>query len=549
VKAPPSETIRAALAEAASQLGASTVDVAVERPRDPTHGDLATNLALTLAKTLGEKPRAIAERLVANIQLPSGLVRKMEIAGPGFINFFLAEAQVVGALPALLAAGSTYGRSDVGQGRPVNVEFVSANPTGPLHVGHGRQAALGDAIASLLEWTGWRVSREFYYNDGGGQITNLAHSVQARIAQLRGRSVEIPEGGYHGEYIREIAERYLAAHPKDAGGADLDAIRRFAVEALREEQDRDLQAFGVRFDVYSLESALYTDGKVDETERRLVAAGHTYEKDGARWLRTTDFGDDKDRVMRKSAAKGGDYTYFVPDVAYHVTKWERGFTRAINVQGADHHGTVLRVRVGLQALEMGIPDGYPEYVLHQMVTVMRGGEEVKISKRAGSYLTIRDLVDEVGRDAVRYFFLMRKSDTHFVFDVDLAKSQTEENPVFYVQMAHARMSGIFRVAARDPESVQAIGADLSSLTQPEEIELIKELAEFPETVQRAAAALEPNRLTTYLEGLARVAHAWYHKYRVLGEPEEAARLVLARAARQVLANGLTLLGIGAPERM
>ena len=549
MKAPPSETIRAALAEAASQLGASTVDVAVERPRDSTHGDLATNLALTLAKTLGEKPRAIAERLVANIQLPSGLVRKMEIAGPGFINFFLAEAQVVGALPGLLAAGSTYGRSDVGQGRPVNVEFVSANPTGPLHVGHGRQAALGDAIASLLEWTGWRVSREFYYNDGGGQITNLAHSVQARIAQLRGRSVEIPEGGYHGEYIREIAERYLAAHPKDAGGADLDAIRRFAVEALREEQDRDLQAFGVRFDVYSLESALYTDGKVDETERRLVAAGHTYEKDGARWLRTTDFGDDKDRVMRKSAAKGGDYTYFVPDVAYHVTKWERGFTRAINVQGADHHGTVLRVRVGLQALEMGIPDGYPEYVLHQMVTVMRGGEEVKISKRAGSYLTIRDLVDEVGRDAVRYFFLMRKSDTHFVFDVDLAKSQTEENPVFYVQMAHARMSGIFRVAARDPESVQAIGADLSSLTQPEEIELIKELAEFPETVQRAAAALEPNRLTTYLEGLARVAHAWYHKYRVLGEPEEAARLVLARAARQVLANGLTLLGIGAPERM
>src|SRR5438034_574795 len=461
------ETIRAALAHAASRLGAPPgVDVALERPRDPTHGDLATNLALALAKTLGQKPRAIAERLVATIELPRGLVRKTEIAGPGFINFFLEAAEVVGALPTILAAGAAYGRAAVGNRRPVNVEFVSANPTGPLHVGHGRQAALGDAV-----------------------------------------------------------------------------------DALREEQDRDLQAFGVRFDVYALESALYTSGKVDETEARLVAAGHTYEKDGARWLRTTDFGDDKDRVMRKSAEKGGDYTYFVPDVAYHVTKWERGFTRAINVQGADHHGTVLRVRVGLQALEMGIPDGYPEYVLHQMVTVMRGGEEVKISKRAGSYLTIRDLVDEVGRDAVRYFFLMRKSDTHFVFDVDLAKSQTEENPVFYVQMAHARMSGIFRVAARDPESVQAIGADLSSLTQPEEIELIKELAEFPETVQRAAAALEPNRLTTYLEGLARVAHAWYHKYRVLGEPEEVARLVLARAVRQVLANGLTLLGIRAPERM
>jgi arginyl-tRNA synthetase len=543
------DTIRTALAQAASRLGASGVEVTLERPRDAAHGDLATNLALTLAKTLGQKPRAVAEQLIAALDVPSGVVRKTEIAGPGFINFFLAEAHVVGALPAILAAGPAYGRTDVGQGRPVNVEFVSANPTGPLHVGHGRQAALGDAIASLLEWTGWRVTREFYYNDGGGQIANLARSVQARIAQLRGRAVEIPEGGYHGEYIREIAERYLVTYPADQEGKDLDAIRRSAVDALREEQDRDLQAFGVRFDVYALESALYTSGKVDETERRLVAAGHTYDKDGARWLRTTDFGDDKDRVMRKSAEKGGDYTYFVPDVAYHVTKWERGFSRAINVQGADHHGTVRRVRVGLQALEMGIPEGYPEYVLHQMVTVMKGGEEVKISKRAGSYMTIRELVDEVGRDAVRYFFLMRKSDTHFVFDVDLAKSQTEENPVFYVQMAHARMSGIFRVAAREPDAVTAAGVDLAVLTQPEEIELVKELADFPEMVQRAAAALEPNRITTYLEGLARIAHAWYHKYRVLGEPEEGARLVLARAVQQVLANGLALLGIRAPERM
>src|SRR3989442_8508925 len=375
-------------------------------------------------------------------------------------------------MPVLLASGQAYGRGTQCLARAVNVEFVSANPTGPLHVGHGRQAALGDAIASLLEWTGWKVTREFYYNDGGGQIANLARSVQARIAQLRGRDVEIPEGGYHGEYIREIAERYLTEHSEDPEGKDLDAIRRFAVDALRTEQDRDLQAFGVRFDVYALESALYTSGKVDETEERLVAAGHTYEKDGARWLRTTDFGDDKDRVMRKSAEKGGDYTYFVPDVAYHVTKWERGFTRAINVQGADHHSTVTRVRIGLQALEMGIPDGYPEYVLHQMVTVLKQGEEVKISKRAGSYVTVRDLADEVGRDAVRYFFLMRRSDSHFVFDIDLAKSQTEENPVFYVQMAHARMSGIFRVAARDPASVTPAGADWSLLTQAEEIDLM-----------------------------------------------------------------------------
>ena len=543
------DTLRAALAQAAAKLGAPDADVQLERPKDSAHGDVATNLALALAKTLKAKPRDVAGKLVAALDLPPGFVRKVEIAGPGFVNFFLAEALVVAVVPTVLAAGPAYGRSTVGASRPVNVEFVSANPTGPLHVGHGRQAALGDAIAALLEWTGWRVTREFYYNDAGAQIMNLARSVQTRILQRQGRDAAIPEGGYHGEYISELAERYVAQHPKDPDGADLEAVRRFAVAELRQEQDEDLRAFGVRFDVYFLESSLYEGGKVEETERRLAAAGHTYEKDGAHWLRTTDFGDDKDRVMRKSAEKGGDFTYFVPDVAYHVTKWERGFTRAINVQGADHHGTVRRVRIGLQALEMGIPDGYPEYVLHQMVTVMKGGEEVKISKRAGSYMTVRDLVEEVGRDAVRYFFLMRRSDSHFVFDVDLAKTQGEENPVYYVQMAHARLSGIFRVAGRTPESAMAEGVDLAVLDEPEELELIKELAEFPAIVDGAAAALEPHRITGYLEGLARIVHAWYHKYRVLGEPEEAARLVLARALRQVLANGLTLLGINAPERM
>ncbi len=547
MKAP--DLLRSALAQAAAKLGAPGAQVSLERPRDPTHGDLATNLALALAKTLKAKPRAVAEQLVGTLDLPPGVVRKVEIAGPGFINFFLADAQLHAVLPAVLAAGPAYGRGDVGQGRAVNVEFVSANPTGPLHVGHGRQAALGDAIAALLEWTGWRVTREFYYNDAGAQIMNLARSVQARIQQLRGRAALIPEGGYHGEYIRELAERYVAEHPGDPEGVDLDAVRQFTVRELRQEQDQDLQAFGVRFDVYSLESSLYATGKVEETERRLAAAGHTYEQDGARWLRTTDFGDDKDRVMRKSAEKGGDYTYFVPDVAYHVNKWERGFTRAINVQGADHHGTVRRVRIGLQALEMGIPEGYPEYVLHQMVTVMKGGEEVKISKRAGTYMTVRELVEEVGRDAVRYFFLMRRSDSHFVFDVDLAKTQGEENPVYYVQMAHARMCGIFRVADRPLESATPDGVDLAVLDEPEELDLMKVLADFPGLVAGAAAALEPHRVTGWLEGLARIAHAWYHKYRVLGEPEQAARLVLARAVRQVLANGLTLLGISAPERM
>ena len=545
------EPIGAALADAAARLGAPVVasDVELERPRDPAHGDVATNLALVLAKTLKAKPRAVAERLVAALELPPGLVRKIDIAGPGFINFFLAEAELAGVLETVLAAGERYGRSDAGLGKPVNVEFVSANPTGPLHVGHGRQAALGDAIASLLDWTGWRVTREFYYNDGGAQIMQLARSVQARIGERHGRPAAVPEGGYHGEYIRDIAERYLAAHPTDPEGADLDQVRRFAVQELRKEQDADLQALGVRFDVYFLESSLYTTSKVERTMGRLVAAGHTYEKDGALWLKTTDFGDDKDRVMRKRAEKGGEYTYFLPDVAYHVDKWERGFARAINVQGADHHSTVTRVRIGLQALELGIPAGYPEYVLHQMVTVMKGGAEMKLSKRAGSYLTVRELVDEVGRDAVRYFFLMRRGDSHLVFDVDLAKSQTEENPVFYVQMAHARLSGIFRVAGRAPETASPNGVNLAALDEPEELLLLKQLAEFPSVVAGAAAALEPHRVTGYLEGLARLAHAWYHKYRVLGEPEEAARLVLARAVRQVLANGLSLMGVGAPDRM
>jgi arginyl-tRNA synthetase len=544
------ELLSPALVRAAQHLGVSQVPAfKFETPRDRAHGDLATNLALILAPQLRRKPRDVADALVRALELPPGAVQRVEVAGPGFINFFFAEAQVAAVLPAVLAGGEPYGRSDAGRGQSVNVEFVSANPTGPLHVGHGRQAALGDAIASLLAWTGWRVTREFYYNDGGSQIMNLARSVQARIEELAGRSADLPEGGYHGEYVREIAQRYVAAHPADPHGADLEAVRHFAVAALRTEQDRDLQALGVAFDVHFLESSLYATGKVESTLRRLTAAGHTYEKDGALWLKTTDFDDDKDRVMRKRAEKGGDYTYFLPDVAYHVDKWERGFRRAINVQGADHHSTVTRVRIGLQALEMGIPAGYPEYVLHQMVTVMKGGTEMKLSKRAGSYVTVRELVDEVGRDAVRYFFLMRRGDSHLVFDVDLAKSQTEENPVYYVQMAHARMSGIFRVAGRAPDGTSADGVELGVLREPEELALMKELADFPALVAGAAAALEPHRITSYVEGLARLAHAWYHKYRVLGEPEETARLVLAAAVRRVLAHGLHLLGISAPDRM
>ncbi len=544
------DTIRAALVQAAARLGVSVTASAVEleRPRDPAHGDVATNLALALAKSLKQPPRAVAERLVAALELPPGPVRKVEIAGPGFINFFLAEAQLASVLEAILAAGERYGRSDPGNGVRVNVEFVSANPTGPLHVGHGRGAALGDAIAALLEGTGHAVVREFYVNDAGTQIDKLARSLWARVQQRVGREAQVPEGGYHGDYLIELAEGILAREGR--AFADLpqeEGIRRcrsIGVLSQRAEQDEDLREFGVKFDVICFESELYRDQLIERTLADLTRRGDTYEQDGALWLRTTAFGDDKDRVLRKS---DGTYTYLLPDIAYHRHKRERGFARAIDVWGADHHGYVPRLQAGMKAL------GYPEDFFHaeivQLVRVMRGGEEVRFSKRTGDFVMLRDLFEETGVDAARYFFLMRRGDSQFVFDVDLAKSQTEENPVFYVQMAHARMSGIFRVAARDPAAVRADGADLSVLDAPEEVDLMKELAEFPRVVEGAARTLEPHRITGYLEGLARLVHAWYHKYRVLGEPEEAARLVLAAGARQVLANGLRLLGISAPDRM
>lgn len=542
------EKIRAELVTAARELGADeAVDPIIERPRDPSLGDWTTNLAMTLARPLRKRPAEIAGLLRDRMRLADAGVERVDIAGPGFMNFWLDPARIAEGFREVLASGGSFGKSDTGHGVRVNVEFVSANPTGPLHVGHGRQAALGDAISTLLEWTGWNVSREFYYNDSGVQIENLAGSVRAWL-EANGGEPRIPEGGYHGEYIREIAERFAAEHGRDGISQDADAIREFAVSALRAEQDLDLQAFGVRFDKYFLESSLYSDGKVEETVRALNAAGMTYESDGALWLRTSQFGDDKDRVMRKS---DGTYTYFVPDVAYHVTKWQRGFHRAIAVQGADHHSTTTRVRAGLQALDMGIGKGYPEYVLHQMVTVMKGGEEMKISKRAGSYVTVRDLINEVGRDAVRFFFLMRKSDSQLVFDIDVAVKQSEENPVYYVQMAHARMCGIFRVGEIDRESFRAEGIDLGVLREPEEQELIKALVDFPKVVSGAAESLEPHRVATYLSETARLAHLWYHKHHVLGEREDImlARLALARASQIVIRNGLGILGITAPERM
>ena len=544
--------LRAEIGRAAQSLGAGADFTAVvERPRDPSFGEWSTNAAMLLAKPLKLPPRDVASKLIAAMQLDAIGVTAAEIAGPGFINFRIDTNALTRVLPEIIRRRAQYGRSDSGAGKPVVVEFVSANPTGPLHVGHGRQAALGDAISTLLDWTGWKVSREFYYNDGGGQINNLERSVQLRAQQQAGLDVVFPENGYHGDYIGEIAADYHAAHASDVELSDTDEIRKFAVAALRAEQDLDLRAFGVVFDSYFLESSLYTDGKVNSTVDALTASGHTYEKDGALWLRTTDFGDDQDRVMKRSAEKGGEFTYFVPDVAYHVTKWERGFARAINVQGADHHSTVTRVRAGLQALGIGIPVGYPDYVLHQLVTVMKAGTEVKISKRAGSYVTVRDLIEEVGRDAVRYFFVMRKGDSQLVFDIDLARSQSEENPVYYIQMAHARLCGIFRVGEIDRESIDGTGVDLAVLSEVEERELIKALADFPSTVVGAASALEPHRLANWLEKTAGLVHSWYHKHHVLNEPPPImqARLVLANAARVVLANALAVLGLSAPERM
>jgi arginyl-tRNA synthetase len=546
-----SDRVRAELARVAERLGHPGVAFVLERPRDAGHGDLATNLAMVLARLEKTNPRKMAERVVAELQLPASVVARVEMAGPGFINFWLAQDQLSLVVHQILERGTAYGRSEFGVGLKVNVEFVSANPTGPLHVGHGRGAAYGDAIASLLQWTGHSVTREFYINDAGVQIDKLALSLWARVQHALGREAEIPEGGYHGLYLAEAAEQVLRERGRDF--ADLPAeegirqCRALALRMQREEQNRDLADFGVRFDLFTSEQSLYERGLVDEALVLLEERGLTYEQGGALWLRTTQFGDDKDRVLRKS---DGSLTYLVPDIAYHVDKRSRGFDRAIDVWGADHHGYVPRMRSVLTAL--GLPPDFFDVAIIQLVKVVRAGEEVKMSKRSGEFVTLRDLVDEVGVDAARYFFLMRPGDSQLIFDIELAKRQTDENPVFYVQMAHARLSGIFRTAARAPES--AAGAlDLAALPAPEDQELLKKLGLFPEVVDRAAREREPHRVTNYLQQLATAVHGWYHHTRAVGAPEgaatEQARLLLARAARTVLANGLALLGITAPDRM
>ena len=548
------------LAQAAKSLtqnadfDASNLAIQLERPKNKNHGDFSTNLAMLLAKPLRQNPRAIAESLIQALPT-SAYVEKVEIAGAGFINFYLGANAKQAVIGLIAAQGEKFGHNQVGQGRKVQVEFVSANPTGPLHVGHGRGAAVGDCLARLLDANGWAVTREFYYNDAGVQIDNLTLSVQLRCKGVSPESADWPEAGYRGDYIADVAKAYLNKETVVADDIqvtangdveNVESIRAFSVAYLRHEQDLDLKAFQIKFDVFSLESALYTDGKVESTVQSLIASGHTYEQDDALWLRTTEFGDDKDRVMRKT---DGGYTYFVPDVAYHVDKWNRGFDRVINEQGADHHSTITRVRAGLQALNVGIPQGWPDYVLHQMVTVMRGGEEVKLSKRAGSYVTLRDLIEEVGCDATRYFLAARRADSQLIFDIDLARAQTNDNPVYYIQYAHARICSVLAQWAGDASSLPTV--DLSPLNSAHDAALMQRLGELPEVVESAANDLAPHTIANYLKDLASDLHSFYNEHKILVEDEttKLARLALISATQQVLKNGLQLLGVSAPNKM
>ncbi|HNK53572.1 MAG: arginine--tRNA ligase [Rubrivivax sp.] len=551
------ELLAALAAELERLWPGSGSKAAFESPRQAAHGDFACTAAMQLAKPLKANPRALGEQLQQALQAAPAFQRwvsAIELAGPGFLNIRLQPAAKQQVVREVLSQGARYG-SRPARGEKMLVEFVSANPTGPLHVGHGRQAALGDAICHLFTSQGWQVQREFYYNDAGVQIDTLATSVQCRARGLKPGDADWPEAAYNGDYIQDIADDFLArrtVHADDrqftASGSvdDLDGMRQFAVAYLRHEQDKDLQAFRLKFDRYYLESSLYAEGRVEATVQRLIDAGKTYEEGGALWLRSTDYGDDKDRVMRKS---DGGYTYFVPDVAYHITKWERGFRKAINIQGTDHHGTIARVRAGLQAAGVGIPAGYPDYVLHTMVRVVRGGQEVKISKRAGSYVTLRDLIDWTSADAVRFFLLSRKPDTEYTFDVDLAVQQNNDNPVYYVQYAHARICSVLQAWGGDAATLA--DADLTPLDTPAAQALMLQLARYPDMLSAAAQDFAPHDVTFYLRELAAAYHSYYDAERILVDDPavKTARLALVAATAQVLHNGLTVLGVTAPTRM
>jgi len=528
--------------------------IVIERPKSIDHGDLSSNIALVIAKALKKSPRTVAQEIVEKIPSTRSF-SKIEIAGAGFLNFYFSSNTHNKIINDALENNKNYGRSNQGSRKKIQIEFVSANPTGPLHVGHGRGAAIGDCLARLFEFSGWDVTREFYYNDAGSQIDNLTKSIKARCMNVLPEDPSFPEDGYRGEYISDIAKSYLAKKTIQNGSetfssngdtTDDDAIKNYGVHYLRKEQDQDLEAFKIRFDVFSLESSFYSQGKIKDVVTTLKNNGHTYEKDGALWLKTTAFGDDKDRVMQKS---DGAFTYFVPDIAYHLNKWERGFKRVINEQGADHHSTVNRVRAGLQGLDTGIPPGWPEYVLHQMITVMKNGQEVKISKRAGSYVTLRDLIDEVGCDATRYFLIARRADSQLVFDIDLAKSQNNENPVYYIQYAHARIQRVLMQWGGELHSLRST-AEYKYETLLEK-KLIKKIEEFPEVVEAATNDLAPHQIANYLKECAADLHGYYNdtKFLVENNNEKNGRLSLIFATQHIIKTGLNLLGISAPDSM
>ena len=528
--------------------------IQVSRPKQIQHGDFSSNISLPLAKILKKAPIQIANEIVQKIPT-SSLISKIEVAGAGYINFFLSSKAREEIINLILKEKINFGKTEFGQNQNIQVEFVSANPTGPLHVGHGRGAAIGDSIARLLDANGWKVTKEFYYNDAGSQINSLALSVQARSKKISPSNDNFPKDGYQGEYINEIATAFLSKkeflfnQKKIIPSGDvenLDDIKNFSVAYLRHEQDLDLAAFQVHFDIFSLESSYYQNGKVEEIINLLIKNGHTYEKDNALWLKTTDFGDDKDRVMKKT---DGEYTYFVPDIAYHLDKWERGYKRVINEQGADHHSTINRVRGGLQALEKDIPENWPEYILHQMITVMKNKQEVKISKRAGSYVTLRDLIDEVGCDATRFFLIERKADSQLVFDIDLAKTRNNENPVFYIQYAHARISSVLEQWGGDKEKLYV--KDGNQIKNLNELRLIKSISEFPEVILQAANELAPHQIANYLKNCAAEFHSYYNETKFLSDDKDIMenRLALIYATQHVLSNGLNLLGVSAPHKM
>ena len=532
----------------------SIIDIHIERPKTLEHGDYSTNIALQLTKILKKNPREIAQLIIEKIGLDPSIDR-LEIAGPGFINFYLSAAGKSSIIKNIFTQSINYGHNEAGKNQKLQVEFVSANPTGPLHIGHGRGAAIGDSLARIMQANGWDVTREFYYNDAGQQINNLALSVQSRIKGIEPDDTNFPEDGYRGEYILEIADAYSNCKTVEVDGEivksngnpdDVENIKKFSVAFLRKEQNIDLDAFQTTFDVFTLESTFYQNKDVEKVLDLLEKNGFSYQKDDATWLKTTNFGDDKDRVMIKT---DGSYTYFVPDVAYHLNKWERGFVRVINEQGADHHSTITRVRAGLQGLNLSIPKNWPEYVLHQMVTVTKNNQEVKISKRAGSYVTLRDLIDEVGSDATRYFLLARKPDSQLIFDIDLAKSQTNDNPVYYIQYAHARICAVLNQVLMTKEDLHNF--DESLLTSTHEHQLIKRLSEFPEIILLSASESSPHYIATFLKDLAADFHSYYNANKFLSDDKalQNARLALIGATKIVIKNGLQLLGISAPEKM